>query len=195
MRNLYEKLLNIIEDFFFKKKNSKLYIYFLSFIESIFFPLPTDIFLFPYVLTNKKSYLRIAIYVTIFSVLGGIVAYYIGFFIWNKISSMLFNIYPSFVLKLNTFNDKFYEIGIILVVIGGFSPFPYKITCIGSGIIGINIFLFTFFSFISRFLRFFLVSYFVFKYGDATKNLIGKYINYVSMFFLIIFIFYVLKYL
>ncbi|MEC8265272.1 MAG: hypothetical protein VX009_00500 [Pseudomonadota bacterium] len=194
MRNLYEKLLNIIEDFF-SKKNSKLYIYFLSFIESIFFPLPTDIFLFPYVLTNKKSYLRIAIYVTIFSVLGGIVAYYIGFFIWNKISSMLFNIYPSFVLKLNTFNDKFYEIGIILVVIGGFSPFPYKITCIGSGIIGINIFLFTFFSFISRFLRFFLVSYFVFKYGDATKNLIGKYINYVSMFFLIIFIFYVLKYL
>ena len=154
MRNLYEKLLNIIEDFF-SKKNSKLYIYFLSFIESIFFPLPTDIFLFPYVLTNKKSYLRIAIYVTIFSVLGGIVAYYIGFFIWNKISSMLFNIYPSFVLKLNTFNDKFYEIGIILVVIGGFSPFPYKITCIGSGIIGINIFLFTFFSFISRFLRFF----------------------------------------
>ena len=91
MRNLYEKLLNIIEDFF-SKKNSKLYIYFLSFIESIFFPLPTDIFLFPYVLTNKKSYLRIAIYVTIFSVLGGIVAYYIGFFIWNKISSMLFNI-------------------------------------------------------------------------------------------------------
>ena len=132
MRNLYEKLLNIIEDFF-SKKTSKLYIYFLSFIESIFFPLPTDIFLFPYVPTNKKSYLRIAIYVTIFSVLGGTVAYYIGFFIWNKnLTKCCSNIYPSFVLKLNTFNDKFYEIGIPRVVIGGFSPFPYKITCIGS---------------------------------------------------------------
>ena len=154
MRNLYEKLLNIIEDFFSKKKLKTVYLFFIIY-RIYFLSFTNRYFLFPYVLTNKKSYLRIAIYVTIFSVLGGIVAYYIGFFIWNKISSMLFNIYPSFVLKLNTFNDKFYEIGIILVVIGGFSPFPYKITCIGSGIIGINIFLFTFFSFISRFLRFF----------------------------------------
>ena len=99
--------------------------------------------------------------------------------------------YPKYVLRINDFNNQFTEIGIILIIIGGFSPFPYKVTCIGSGIIGINIFLFTIFSILSRFLRFFLVSYFIFKYGEATKNIIGKYINIISIIFVGILIIYI----
>ncbi len=192
MRNLYEKIFNRSINFC-SQKNSKIYIYFISFIESIFFPIPTDIFLIPYVLAKKNEYLKISIYVTVFSVLGGVLAYYIGFFIWNKISPFLLETFPIFIVKLNQFNEKFYEVGIILIIIGGFSPFPYKITCLGSGIIGINIFQFIIFSSLSRFLRFFLVSYFVFKYGDATKNVIGKYINFISIILIIIFILYVIK--
>ena len=192
MKNLYEKVLDTSLNFCLKK-NSKVYIYLISFIESIFFPIPTDIFLFPYVLVRKKEYLKISINVTFFSVLGGIVAYLIGFLIWSKISPFLMNFYPSFVLKLNNFNEQFYELGIILILIGGFSPFPYKVTCLGSGIIGINIFQFIIFSFLSRFLRFFLVSFFVFKYGDATKNIIGKYVNFISVILIIFFILYVLQ--
>ena len=192
MRKLYEKIFDRSINFF-SQKNSKIFIYLISFIESIFFPIPTDIFLIPYVLAKRKEYLKISIYVTVFSVLGGLFAYYIGFFIWNKISPLLTEIYPIFILKLNHFNEKFYEIGIILIIIGGFSPFPYKITCLGSGIIGINVFQFTIFSLLSRFLRFFLVSYFVFKYGNATKDIIGKYINYISIILVIIFILYMFK--
>ena len=190
MKKLYENILNISIDFC-SKKNSKIYLQLISFIESIFFPIPTDIFLFPYVLANKKEYLKISIYVTLFSVLGGIVAYYIGYFVWNEISSFLIEMYPKYVLRINDFNNQFTEIGIILIIIGGFSPFPYKVTCIGSGIIGINIFLFTIFSILSRFLRFFLVSYFIFKYGEATKNIIGKYINIISIIFVGILIIYI----
>ena len=192
MRNLYEKIFDRSINFF-SQKNSKIYVYLISFIESIFFPIPTDFFLIPYVLAKRKEYLKISIFVTVFSVLGGVFAYYIGFFIWNKISPLLTEIYPIFIFKLNQFNEKFYEVGIILIIIGGFSPFPYKITCLGSGIIGINIFQFIIFSSLSRFLRFFLVSYFVFKYGDATKNVIGKYINFISIILIIIFILYVIK--
>ena len=192
MRNLYEKIFDRSINFF-SQKNSKIYIYLISFIESIFFPIPTDIFLIPYVLAKRKEYLKISIYVTVFSVLGGLFAYYIGFFIWNKISPLLTEIYPIFIFKLNQFNEKFYEVGIILIILGGFSPFPYKITCLGSGIIGINIFQFIIFSLLSRFLRFFLVSYFVFKYGNATKDIIGKYINFISIILIIIFIFYMLN--
>lgn len=192
MRNLYEKIFDRSINFF-SQKNSKIYIYLISFIESIFFPIPTDIFLIPYVLAKRKEYLKISIYVTAFSVLGGLFAYYIGFFIWNEISSLLTEIYPIFIFKLNHFNEKFYEVGIILIIIGGFSPFPYKITCLGSGIIGINILQFIIFSLLSRFLRFFLVSYFVFKYGNATKDIIGKYINYISIILVIIFILYMFK--
>ena len=153
--------------------------------------MPTDIFLFPYVLANKKEYLKITIYVTLFSVLGGVVAYYIGYFIWNEISPILMEVYPKYISKINDFNNQFTEIGILLIIIGGFSPFPYKITCIGSGIIGINIFLFIIFSILSRFLRFFLVSYFVYKYGETTKNIIGKYINIISIIIVIILIIYI----
>ncbi len=192
MKKLYEKILDTSLNFCSKKKSS-IYIYLISFIESIFFPIPTDIFLFPYVLVRKKEYLKISINVTFFSVLGGVVAYLIGFLIWNKISPFLMNVNPSFVLKLNSFNEQFYELGIILIIIGGFSPFPYKITCLGSGILGINIFLFIIFSFLSRFLRFYLVSYFVFKFGDATKNIIGKYVNFISIILIVILIVYLFK--
>ena len=192
MRNLYEKIFDRSINFF-SQKNSKIYVYLISFIESIFFPIPTDFFLIPYVLAKRKEYLKISIFVTVFSVLGGVFAYYIGFFIWNKISPLLTEIYPNFIFKLNHFNEKFYEVGIILIIIGGFSPFPYKITCLGSGIVGINIFQFIIFSLLSRFLRFFLVSYFVFKYGSATQKIIGKHINFISIILLIIFILYIFK--
>jgi len=190
VKKIYEKIIKWCINFC-SKKNSKIYLNTISFIESIFFPLPTDIFLFPYVLANKKEYLKITIYVTLFSVLGGIVAYYIGYFIWNEISPILMEVYPKYISKINAFNNQFTEIGIILIIIGGFSPFPYKITCIGSGIIGINIFLFIIFSILSRFLRFFLVSYFVYKYGETTKNIIGKYINIISIIIVVILIIYI----
>ncbi len=190
MKNIYEKIIKWCINFC-SKKNSKIYLNTISFIESIFFPLPTDIFLFPFVLANKKEYLKITIYVTLFSVLGGVVAYYIGYFIWNEVSPILMEVYPKYISKINHFNNQFTEIGILLIIIGGFSPFPYKITCIGSGIIGINIFLFIIFSMLSRFLRFFLVCYFVCKYGETTKNIIGKYINVISIIIVVIFVIYI----
>lgn len=174
------------------RKNSETYICLVSFIESIFFPIPTDIFLFPYILAKKEKYLKITIYVTFFSVLGGVFAYFLGYFLWNLISPILSEYYPTFILKLNSFNNQFIQIGIILIIIGGFSPFPYKITCIGSGIIGINIFLFIFFSFVSRFLRFFFVSFFIYKYGDKTQQIIGRYINTISIFLIMFFLIYLL---
>ncbi len=175
-----------------EKKNSEFYLYFISFIESIFFPIPTDVFLFPYVLAKKDKYLKITVYVTIFSVLGGVIAYFLGYFLWNVISPTISEYYPAFISKLDTFNNQFVEIGILLIIIGGFSPFPYKITCVGSGIIGINIFLFIFFSFVSRFLRFFFVSYFIFKYGDKTQEIVGRHINIVSLFLIMFFVIYLL---
>ena len=191
MRIIYERIMSQSIQLCLKK-NSKYYLCLVSFFESIFFPIPTDIFLFPYILAKKENYLKITLYVTFFSVLGGIFAYYLGFFLWNIISPSILEYYPAFMLKLESFNNQFLEIGIILIVIGGFSPFPYKITCIGSGIIGINIFLFTFFSFVSRFLRFFFVSFFIYKYGDKTQEIIGKYINIISVFLIMFFLIYIL---
>tara|TARA_Y100000991_G_C21844662_1_gene293903 strand:- start:7 stop:588 length:582 start_codon:yes stop_codon:yes gene_type:complete len=191
VRKIYERVMSRSIQLC-SKKNSEPYIYLISFIESIFFPIPTDIFLFPYILAKKEKYLEITIYVTIFSVLGGVLAYFLGYFLWNIISPIVSEYHPDFISKLNNFNNQFVEIGIILIIIGGFSPFPYKITCVGSGIIGINIFLFIFFSFVSRFLRFFFVSFFIYKYGEKTQKIIGTYINVISVFLIMFFVIYLL---
>jgi len=191
VRKIYERVMNRSIQLC-SKKNSEPFLYFISLIESIFFPIPTDIFLFPYILAKKKNYIKIAISITIFSVLGGVIAYFLGYFLWNIISPTLSEYYPGFIFKLNNFTNQYLEVGIILIVIGGFSPFPYKITCLGSGIIGINIFIFILFSFVSRFFRFFLVSFFVYKYGEKTQIIVGKYINFITFIFVAFFVVYLI---
>lgn len=79
--NFYDRLIE-----FCRKRNSKWLIYFISFIESIFFPLPTDPFLIPYIIADKKFILLTSL-VTVFSVLGGAVAYLLGFFFLDGIAS------------------------------------------------------------------------------------------------------------
>ena len=185
MRNLYEKLTNKCLSFC-KKKKSRVVLYLTSFVESIFFPIPTDVFLIPFILSNKKSFHRLVILTTIFSVLGGLVAYLIGLWFWSNLSPTFYEYYPSYVDKINYFNQRFESLGLLLIVIGGFSPFPYKITCLGSGIIGGNVFLFLIFSFLSRGLRFYIVSYLFNKYGNLAKDLVSKYINFITLIILIL---------
>ena len=180
MRNLYEKFVKKCLSFCSKKK-SRVVLYVTSFIESIFFPIPTDVFLIPFILSNKKSFNRLVILTTIFSVLGGLVAYIIGLWFWNNLSPTFYEYYPSYVDKINHFNVQFESLGLLLIVIGGFSPFPYKITCLGSGIIGVNVFLFLIFSFLSRALRFYIVAYLFHKYGNLAKDLVAKYINVITL--------------
>ncbi len=182
-QNLIDKSLN-----FCSKKSSGIYLYLISFFESIFFPIPTDIFLFPYVIANSKKYIKITIFVTLFSVFGGVIAYLIGFFVWYKISPFLLEHYPSIINKLDDFESQFLKTGIILILIGGISPFPYKITCIGSGILGINLTLFIISSIISRGIRFFVVSYLIYKYGEQSLNFIRRYILRITLFLLVLII-------
>ena len=68
---------------FFKNKKSDLYLYLISFFESIFFPIPTDVFLIPKALINKERAVKLAIYTTFFSVLGGVAGYMIGYFFYD----------------------------------------------------------------------------------------------------------------
>ena len=169
-----------------KEKKSRIYLYVISFLESIIFPLPTDIFLVPFVLAEKKNYWKIALMTTIFSVLGGCLSFFIGLILWEQIKPFLLDYYPSIDSKLNSFILQFNEYGIALIVIGGFSPFPFKVTCIASGIMSLNFVIFVIFSFISRGLRFFLVCYLLYRFQEKANELIPKYIGTLSLIFILI---------
>jgi len=181
----YQKLIK-----FFRSKKSNGILYFIAFIESIFFPLPTDPFLIPYIISQKKFY-KLVLITTAFSVLGGIVTYLMGSFFYQEVLSFLFAQSPKIVSSIDSFSEKFEEIGYIIILIGGFSPFPFKITCFASGILGINFFSFLILSLVSRFSRFFLVGYLISNYGNKAINLIKdnvKKITWILLMLLIILI-------
>lgn len=171
--------------FFYKKclelashKNSKYYLAIVSFVESSFFPIPPDVMIVPMVISKKKNYFKIFVISTIFSVLGGVLGYLIGiFFLDIGMQIMSFYNYEDKILNLKNdlINaDGFYAwVGILFLA--GFTPLPYKVFTIASGIIEFNILIFILISLISRGLRFFIISYLAYKFGDLFSLFIHKY--------------------
>lgn len=183
--SLYNKAI-----YYSNRKQSQKILAFISFLESIIFPLPTDIFLIPMILARKNKFFFLVILTTFFSVLGGIFGYFIGLYLWDNIYPFFTKIYPGFDIYFDDFKGSFSDFGWLFIIIGGFTPFPYKIITISSGILELNIFLFIIFSLISRFMRFFLVGFIIFKYGESTKKVIDKYFNAITLITIILIICY-----
>ncbi len=172
-KNLYKKCLDLAGH-----KSSKYYLAIVSFIESSFFPIPPDVMVVPMVISKKADFKKIFLITTIFSVLGGILGYVIGAFFsdfgahimnFYGYEDKLFNIKDSLVR-----NDGFYAwLGILFLA--GFTPLPYKVFTIASGLIGFNLLIFVLISLISRGLRFFLVSYLSYKFGYLFSEFMDKH--------------------
>ncbi len=173
LKILYDKTLKLAAH-----KSANFYLSVVSFIESSFFPIPPDVMVIPMVISKKNDFVKIFVIATIFSVLGGILGYFIGAFFFDiGIQIMSFYGYED---KLNNLknnlikNDGFYAwLGILFLA--GFSPLPYKVFTIASGLIGFNILTFIIVSLISRGLRFFVVSYLSYRFGDLFTKLMEKY--------------------
>ena len=161
---LYKKCLELAAH-----KSSKLYLAIVSFVESSFFPVPPDVMIIPMVISKKNDYLKIFLITTIFSVLGGMLGYFIGAFFF-EFGSQIMSFY-GYETKLSNIknnlitSDGFYA-WLSVLFLAGFTPLPYKVFTIASGLIGFNLFIFIFISLISRGLRFFVVAYFSYKFGD-----------------------------
>ena len=156
-------------------KRSNFYLAIVSFIESSFFPIPPDVMVVPMVLAKRESYLRIFLIATVFSVLGGIFGYLIGYlFIDLAMYVIEFYNYENKVLKLKM--DLSQGSGMVIwlgtLFLAGFTPLPYKVFTITSGLIAFDIFAFIIISFISRGLRFYLVSVLTAKFGEKFVKLI-----------------------
>ena len=158
-------------------KSSKLFLAIVSFAESSFFPIPPDIMIVPMIIAKKTDYLRIFFIATIFSSLGGLFGYFIGStFLDLSMNVIQFYGYEEKVLSLK--NDlvsgtSFY-IFLGALFLAGFTPLPFKVFTITSGIIGFNIIIFFFICLASRGLRFFVVSYLSYKFGDVFNKFMEK---------------------
>ena len=158
-------------------KRSNFYLAIISFIESSFFPIPPDVMVVPMVLAKKESYLRIFLIATVFSVIGGIFGYLVGY-LFIDLAMYVIEIYnyESKVLKLKM--DLSQGSGMVIwlgtLFLAGFTPLPYKVFTITSGLIAFDIIAFIIISFISRGLRFYLVSILTAKFGEKFVELIEQ---------------------
>ena len=172
LKNLFNKCV--------KLASSKLANYalgFVSFIESFFFPVPPDLMIIPMVVAKKENYFKIFLIATIFSVLGGLVGYILGvFFLDISMGIIEFYGYEEKVLEIqNKISSKggfLFWIGVMFLA--GFTPLPFKLFTIASGIVGFNIVAFFFICLFTRGLRFFIVSYLTYLFGNKFSNFIEK---------------------
>ncbi len=159
-------------------KSSNFYLGLVSFVESSFFPIPPDAMIIPMVIAKKKEYLKIFLIASIFSVLGGIFGYLIGYLFFDLAMYLIeFYGYQNKVenLKLSMSQGGGLLAWLSILFLAGFTPLPYKAFTISSGLIAFNLPIFIIVSLISRSLRFFIVAYLSYRFGELFTDYMEKH--------------------
>lgn len=170
---LYNKCLKLAAH-----KSSSYFLAIISFLESSFFPIPPDVMIAPMVIAKKNHFVKIFIIATVFSVLGGIFGYILGAYFFDLAMNIVeFYGYEEKVIDLKstlTKGEGFYT-WLVILFLAGFTPLPYKLFTIVSGLISFNFLFFIFISLFSRGLRFFIVSYLSFKFGETFTKFMNQH--------------------
>jgi len=172
-QSLYKKCLKLAAH-----KSSNLYLSIVSFTESSFFPIPPDVMIIPMVIAKKKEYFKIFLIASLFSVLGGIFGYLLGYLFYDLAIHVIgFYGYENKVenLKTSLSQGSGFFAWLSILFLAGFTPLPYKAFTIASGIVGFSLPVFIVVSLISRSLRFFIVAYLSYKFGDLFTEFMEKH--------------------
>lgn len=182
VRKIYDSVFHL------SKENGAIYwLFAIAFIESSFFPIPPDVMLIPMILAAPKKAWSIAGVATAGSVIGAYLGYAIGSYFFQLIAEPLLNFY-GYLEKFNSFKDLYNQYGAWIVFGAGITPFPYKIITIASGVVHMNLIVFTIASIIARGMRFFLVAWLLKKYGETMREFIEKNLGWLSILFLLLLI-------
>jgi membrane protein YqaA with SNARE-associated domain len=200
MRKMYDWILHWAETPY-----GPLALFILAFTESSFFPIPLDALLIALALGVKKKSFYFATICTIASVLGALLGYAIGYFVWwdglnefSEVALFFFNNVPGFTEELFFRVKELYdEWNFWIIFTAGFTPIPYKVFTVTGGAFNVNLLLFIIASVVGRAGRFFLVSYLIWKYGEHIKGFIDKYFNWLAIGFTVLLIggFVLIKYI
>ena len=149
---------------------------FVSLIESIIFPIPVDPFLAGLTLAVPNKALKFALLCTIGSVIGGVIGWMLGYFIGSSVENILLNI-PWFTEeKFDAVKLAYNQNGMLIIFLGAFTPLPYKVITITSGMAGINVIGFVLMSLIGRGVRFFTVAYLTKIFGMPALLFLQKHL-------------------
>lgn len=183
-RHLYNWVIHFADT-----KHGPTALFLLSFAESSFFPIPPDVLLAPLTLGAPKKWFRFALACSIASVLGGILGYGIGMFLWDQVGQWFFDHLGHLKFtpeNFQKFQEKYDEYGFWVVFTCGFTPLPYKVCTISAGVANISFLGFMIASAVSRSARFFLVAGLFGWKGEAIRPFVEKYFNWLSLLFVLL---------
>jgi membrane protein YqaA with SNARE-associated domain len=155
-----------------------------SFLESSFFPIPPDVMLVPMVLARRDKAWTIATVCTVASVLGGLLGYAIGYYLFETIGAWVVKLY-SLQGALDNFRAGFEQYGVWIILIKGLTPIPYKLVTIASGAAHFDLFTFIWASVLTRGARFFLVAALLWKFGEPIRAFIEKRLTLLTWLFFV----------
>lgn len=180
IRRLYDWTLRIAAH-----KNAQGGLFGIAFIESSVFPLPPDLILIPMCIANRAKAFWYATICTAGSVLGGVFAYFIGYYLYDTIGIKIINFY-GLQEQFQHFSEMYNEHGAWIVIAGGFTPIPYKLITIASGAVRppMDLWEFAFYSVIGRGARFYLIAGLLWKFGAPIQHFIEKYLGLLTIIFL-----------
>lgn len=158
-----------------RHRHAERYLGAMSFAESSFFPIPVDVMLAPMTLADRSKWMRFATIATVFSVLGGLGGYVIGWGMFEAIEPWLrdSHYWDAYITARRWFDDY----GVWVVFVAGFSPIPYKVFTIAAGVAALSLPGFFIGSLIGRAARFFLVAGLVRAGGQRFEDTLAKHVE------------------
>src|SRR5262245_7795919 len=160
-------------------------LFWVSFMESSFFPIPPDVMLIPMVLAKPAKAWVYATICTVGSVLGGILGYAIGYFLYGTVRLWLLQFY-GLAKQAEAYRAAYNEWGLWIILVKGLTPIPYKLVTIASGAAAFNFWVFIAASIVTRGARFFLVAALLYWLGEPIREFIARRLTLVTTVFAIV---------
>jgi len=144
-----------------------------AFVESSVFPIPPDILMIPMIVAAPRRAFLIAAVASVSSVLGGMLGYGIGLYLYDSVGLPVLEFYGK-TGQFETFRTSYNDWGAWAVLIAGVTPFPYKVITILSGATGLSLPVFMAASVVARGLRFFVVAALLWQFGAPIRDFIER---------------------
>jgi membrane protein YqaA with SNARE-associated domain len=160
-------------------------LFWVSFVESSFFPIPPDVMLVPMILAQRAKAWTYATICTVGSVIGGLAGYAIGYFLFELIGRPILNLY-GYSDKFEAAKALFNEWGPWILIAKGWTPFPYKVLTISAGVFEMSLVAFVLASIVARAMRFYLVAALLYWFGEPIRDFIERRLSLVTTAFLVL---------
>lgn len=154
-----------------------------AFAESSFFPIPPDALMLPMVLAKPKQWWKLALVCTAGSVIGGMAGYAIGAFLYQTVGLWLMHAY-GLTDKVEHFRELYAHYGAAIILIKGFTPLPYKLVTIASGLAGYNFLAFVGLSILTRGAKYLLFAWLIQRFGPQVQHHMEKRLELFALLFI-----------